>query len=66
MKHIVDSVTNAVTQEPLIPANVAVLSITTFMDLELILKIALTVSMTVLTCIKIYKELKSKSPENGD
>lgn len=53
----------AVYNEKLIPANLFVLGLTT-LDIEMLLKITLTVLMIVLTGIKIYKELKNKNPEN--
>jgi len=59
MKTILDTAAHVISTERLIPANLAVLGITT-MDIDMTLKISLTVLMIVLTVIKIYKELKNK------
>ena len=59
---IVDTLTHVVTNEKLIPANLLVLGITS-LDMDMLLKLTLTVLMIVLTGIKIVKELKNRNPE---
>lgn len=59
MKEIVDSAAHVIATEKLIPANIGVLAFTS-MNVDMALKISLSVLMIVLTSIKIYKELKNK------
>jgi len=58
MKNLIDTTSHVITNEPLIPANLVVLGVTT-MDIEMLFKIVLTGLMIVLTGIKIIKEVKS-------
>ena len=59
---IIDTAAHVITNEKLIPANLLVLGITS-LDMDMLLKITLTVLMIVLTSIKIVKELKNRNPE---
>ena len=59
---IVDTLAHVVTNEKLIPANLLVLGITS-LDMDMLLKLTLTILMIVLTGIKIVKELKNRNPE---
>ena len=59
MKQLIDTAAHVISTERLIPANLAVLGVTT-MHIDMTLKVSLTVLMIVLTTIKIYKELKNK------
>jgi len=62
MKTFLSCLATVITQEKLIPANLAVLGVTS-LSIDMFLKLSLTVLMIVLTSIKIMKELKNKNPE---
>jgi len=62
MKTFLTCLATVITQEKLIPANLAVLGVTS-LSIDMFLKLSLTVLMIVLTSIKIMKELKNKNPE---
>jgi hypothetical protein len=65
MKNLVDTTSSVILNEPLIPANLVVLGLTT-MDIEMMFKIVLTGLMIVLTGIKIVKEIKSNKNQKTD
>jgi len=62
MKTFLSCLATVITQEKLIPANLAVLGVTS-LSIDMFLKLSLSVLMIVLTYIKIMKELKNKNPE---
>lgn len=62
MKNYLNCLAHVMYEEKLIPANLLVLGITS-LDIDLLLKLLLTVLMITLTGIKIYKELINKNPE---
>jgi hypothetical protein len=62
MKTFLTCLAQVITQEKLIPANIAVLGVTS-LSIDMFLKISLSVLMIALTSIKIYKELNNKNPE---
>jgi len=62
MKTFLSCLATVITQEKLIPANLAVLGVTS-LSIDMFLKLSLSVLMIVLTSIKIMKELKNKNPE---
>jgi hypothetical protein len=62
MKTFLTCLATVITQEKLIPANLAVLGVTS-LSIDMFLKLSLSVLMIVLTSIKIMKELKNKNPE---
>jgi hypothetical protein len=62
MKTLLSCLGQVMYEEKLIPANILVLGITS-LNIDMGLKVLLTLSMLTLTIIKIYKELTNKNTE---